>query len=129
MATPSRVLAPWKTSPTHSTSAAASTPNPLSDVVTAYLMRQVTLPMVNRYHVTGSQARWVPGQLLKIPFPGKFGVKYGSARSRIKDNKTIGVADEDAPEEYRGQQAIFLRRQGVFPGLCWSREGYLLYVE
>jgi hypothetical protein len=34
---------------------------------------------------------------------------------RIKDNKTIRVADEDAPEEYRGQQSIFLRRQGVFP--------------
>jgi hypothetical protein len=34
----------------------------------------------------------------------------GAARPRIKDNKTIRVADEDAPEEYRGQQSIFLRR-------------------
>ena len=26
---------------------------------------------------------------------------------RIKDNKTIGVTDEDAAEEYCGQQSIF----------------------
>jgi hypothetical protein len=47
----------------------------------------------------------------------------------VKDNKTIRVADEDAPEEYRGQQSIFLRRQDVFPGFCRRREGYLLNVE
>jgi hypothetical protein len=30
------------------------------------------------------------------------------ALPRIKDNKTISVADEDSPEEYRGQQSILL---------------------
>ena len=34
----------------------------------------------------------------------------GSALPRFKDNKTIRVADEDAPEDYRGQQSIFLGR-------------------
>ncbi len=48
---------------------------------------------------------------------------------RIKDNKTIRVADEDAPEDYRFQQSIFLGHQGVFPGACWRREGHLLDVE
>jgi hypothetical protein len=43
---------------------------------------------------------------LKMSFFGKFGVEYGSALPRIEDNKTIGVADEDAPEEYCGQQSI-----------------------
>jgi hypothetical protein len=38
----------------------------------------------------------------------KFGAEYRSALPRIKDNKTISVADEDAPEEYRGQQSILL---------------------
>src|ERR1700733_1406583 len=34
------------------------------------------------------------GELPQTPFHGKFGVEYGSALPRIKDNKTIGVADE-----------------------------------
>jgi hypothetical protein len=55
--------------------------------------------------------------------------RESSALPRIKDNKTIRVADEDAPEDYRGQQSIFLGRYGVFPGVCWRREGYLLNVE
>jgi hypothetical protein len=38
----------------------------------------------------------------KASVPEKSGALPG-----IKDNKTIRVADEDAPEEYRGQQAIF----------------------
>jgi hypothetical protein len=46
------------------------------------------------------------GNLPAIPFQGKIGVEFGSALPRIKDNKTIGVADEDAPEEYCGQQSI-----------------------
>jgi len=47
------------------------------------------------------------GQFTGNPFQGKFGVEYGSALPRIKDNKTIGVTDEDAPEESCGQQSIF----------------------
>lgn len=47
------------------------------------------------------------GKLPRIPFHGRFGFEYGSALPGIKDNKTIGVADEDAPEEYCGQQSIF----------------------
>jgi hypothetical protein len=43
------------------------------------------------------------------PFYRKFGAEY-SALPRVKDNKTIRVTDEDAPEESRGQQAIFLGR-------------------
>ena len=43
------------------------------------------------------------------PFHGKFRAEY-SALPRIKDNKTIRVTDEDAPEESRGQQSIFLGR-------------------
>ena len=55
--------------------------------------------------------------------------RESSALPRIKYHKTIRVADEDAPEDYRGQQSIFLGRYGVFPGVCWRREGYLLNVE
>jgi hypothetical protein len=51
--------------------------------------------------------RTVGGQFTGNPVQGKFGVEYGSALPRIKDNKTIGVTDEDAPEEYCGQQSIF----------------------
>jgi hypothetical protein len=43
------------------------------------------------------------------PFSGNLGAEY-SALPRFKDNKTICVADEDAPEDYRGQQPIFPRR-------------------
>ena len=48
------------------------------------------------------------GQLTENPVLREVGAEYGSALPRIKDNKTIGVADEDAPEESRGQQSIFL---------------------
>ena len=59
-------------------------------------------------------------------FKGSSASSTGPALPWFKDNKTIRVADEDAPEEYRGQQSIFLRRQDVFPGFCRRREGYLL---
>ncbi len=39
----------------------------------------------------------------------------GSDLPRIKDDKTIRVADKDAPEEHRGQQSIFLIH--VFPAV------------
>jgi hypothetical protein len=38
----------------------------------------------------------------------KFDAEYGSALPWIKDHKTIGVTDEDAPEECSGQQSILL---------------------
>jgi hypothetical protein len=44
------------------------------------------------------------------PVQGSSAFEYGSALPRIKEDKTIRVADEDAPEEYRGQQSILLRR-------------------
>jgi hypothetical protein len=47
---------------------------------------------------------------------------------RIKHNKTTRVADEDPPEEYRGQ-AIFRRSQGVFLEFYWRSEGYVLNIE
>jgi hypothetical protein len=50
------------------------------------------------------------GKLPKSCFAGSSASSTGSALPRIKNNKTIRVADEDAPEEYRGQQSIFLGR-------------------
>ena len=42
---------------------------------------------------------------------------------RVENNKVIGVADEDAPEEPRSQQPIELRSAGIFLGVCECEEG------
>jgi hypothetical protein len=49
-----------------------------------------------------------PEQLTENPVSKEVRPRVGSALPRIKDNKTIRVTDEDAPEEYCGQQSIFL---------------------
>src|SRR5258708_299534 len=49
-----------------------------------------------------------------------------SVLSRLKDDKAIGVTDEDTAEERGWQQPIHLYFGDIFPRCCGSYEGYLM---
>jgi hypothetical protein len=48
-----------------------------------------------------------------------------SAIPRLKDNKAIGVADVDTPEEHGWQQSVHPDFGDIVPGACERYEGYL----